>query len=26
VHPLLWIVAALFVLYFAISPITDWLT
>lgn len=26
VHPLLWIVAALFVLYFAIDPVTDWLT
>ena len=26
VHPLLWFVAALFVLYFAIDPITDWLT
>ena len=26
VHPLLWIVAALFVVYFAINPITDWLT
>ncbi len=26
VHPLLWIVAALFVVYFAISPLTGWLT
>ena len=26
VHPLLWIVAVLFAVYFAISPITDWLT
>ncbi|NPC98070.1 NCS2 family permease [Nocardioides sp. zg-DK7169] len=26
VHPLLWIVAGLFVVYFAINPITDWLT
>ncbi|HWU19996.1 MAG TPA: NCS2 family permease [Nocardioides sp.] len=26
VHPLLWVVAALFVVYFAIHPITDWLT
>ncbi len=25
-HPLLWVVAAAFVLYFAIDPITDWLT
>jgi adenine/guanine/hypoxanthine permease len=25
-HPLLWVVAALFVVYFAINPITDWLT
>ena len=25
VHPLLWIVAALFVVYFAIDPITDWI-
>ena len=25
VHLLLWIVAALFVVYFAISPITDWI-
>jgi adenine/guanine/hypoxanthine permease len=25
-HPLLWVVAALFVVYFAISPITSWLT
>jgi AGZA family xanthine/uracil permease-like MFS transporter len=26
VHPLLWLVAALFVVYFAIDPITRWLT
>ncbi|GAB3770982.1 AGZA family xanthine/uracil permease-like MFS transporter [Nocardioides ginsengisegetis] len=26
VHALLWVVAALFVVYFAISPITDWLS
>lgn len=26
VHPLLWIVAVLFVVYFAIDPITSWLT
>jgi len=26
VHPLLYVVAALFVVYFAISPITDWLS
>ncbi|MCL2541761.1 MAG: NCS2 family permease [Nocardioidaceae bacterium] len=26
VHPLLWVVAALFVVYFAIHPITGWLT
>ena len=26
VHPLMWGVAALFVLYFAIHPVTDWLT
>jgi AGZA family xanthine/uracil permease-like MFS transporter len=26
VHPLLWVVAALFVVYFAIHPLTDWLT
>jgi AGZA family xanthine/uracil permease-like MFS transporter len=26
IHPLMWVVAALFVVYFAISPITDWLT
>jgi adenine/guanine/hypoxanthine permease len=26
VHPLLWFVATLFVVYFAIDPITDWLT
>ena len=26
VHPLLWVVAGLFVVYFAIAPITDWLT
>ena len=26
VHPLMWVVAALFVVYFAIDPITNWLT
>jgi adenine/guanine/hypoxanthine permease len=26
VHPLLWVVAALFVVYFGIDPITDWLS
>ena len=26
VHPLLWVTAALFVVYFAIGPIEDWLT
>ncbi|MDX6234808.1 MAG: adenine/guanine/hypoxanthine permease [Nocardioidaceae bacterium] len=26
VHPLLWIIALLFLVYFAIDPITDWLT
>ena len=26
VHPLMWVVAALFVVYFAIEPITSWLT
>ena len=26
VHPLLWVVAALFVVYFAIDPVTRWLT
>ncbi|HET6985921.1 MAG TPA: NCS2 family permease [Kribbella sp.] len=26
VHPLMWIVAALFVVYFAIGPLGDWLT
>ncbi|MEP9363639.1 NCS2 family permease [Nocardioides sp. CN2-186] len=26
VHPLLWVVAGLFVVYFAIHPITDWLS
>jgi adenine/guanine/hypoxanthine permease len=26
VHPLLWLIAALFVVYFAIDPITGWLT
>ena len=26
VHPLMWVVAALFVVYFAIDPITSWLT
>jgi len=25
IHPLMWIVAALFVLYFAINPLTQWL-
>ena len=25
-HPLMWVVAALFVVYFAIDPITRWLT
>jgi AGZA family xanthine/uracil permease-like MFS transporter len=25
-HPLLWVVAALFLVYFAISPLTGWLT
>lgn len=24
IHPLMWVVAAMFVLYFAISPISDW--
>jgi len=26
IHPLMWVVAALFVIYFAIGPLTDWLT
>jgi AGZA family xanthine/uracil permease-like MFS transporter len=26
VHPLMWTIAALFVIYFAIHPLTDWLT
>ncbi|HEY0689164.1 MAG TPA: NCS2 family permease [Kribbella sp.] len=26
VHPLLWVVSALFVVYFAIGPLSDWLT
>ena len=26
VHPLLWVVSLLFVLYFAIHPLRDWLT
>ncbi|MCW2795309.1 NCS2 family permease [Nocardioides sp.] len=26
IHPLLWVVAASFAIYFAISPITDWLS
>ena len=26
VHPLMWIVSALFVVYFAIGPLRDWLT
>ncbi|MFI5730672.1 NCS2 family permease [Kribbella sp. NPDC051587] len=26
VHPLMWVVSALFVIYFAIGPLTDWLT
>ena len=26
VHPLMWLVSALFIVYFAINPITDWLT
>ena len=26
VHPLMWVVAALFVVYFAIEPISGWLT
>jgi len=26
VHPILWVVAALFVVYFAIHPITAWLS
>jgi AGZA family xanthine/uracil permease-like MFS transporter len=26
IHPLMWVVTALFVIYFAIDPITRWLT
>jgi AGZA family xanthine/uracil permease-like MFS transporter len=26
IHPLMWVVAALFVVYFVIGPLTDWLT
>ena len=26
VHPLMWLVAALFIVYFAIHPITGWIT
>jgi AGZA family xanthine/uracil permease-like MFS transporter len=26
IHPLMWIVSALFVVYFAIGPLGDWLT
>ncbi len=26
IHPLMWVVAILFVIYFAIGPLTDWLT
>jgi AGZA family xanthine/uracil permease-like MFS transporter len=26
IHPLMWAIAALFILYFAIAPITDWLS
>jgi len=26
VHQLMWVIAALFVLYFAIDPVTRWLT
>ena len=26
VHPLMWVVAVLFVVYFAIAPLTSWLT
>ncbi|MFC9689862.1 NCS2 family permease [Kribbella sp. NPDC056951] len=26
VHPLMWVVSALFVIYFAIGPLSDWLT
>ena len=26
VHPLLWVIAGLFVVYFALHPVTDWLT
>jgi AGZA family xanthine/uracil permease-like MFS transporter len=25
VHPLMWVVALLFVVYFAIGPVSDWL-
>jgi AGZA family xanthine/uracil permease-like MFS transporter len=26
IHPILWLIAGLFVVYFAISPITDWVS
>ena len=26
IHALLWVIAGLFLIYFAIAPITDWLT
>ena len=26
IHPLLWIIAALFVVYFAIEPVTNWVS
>jgi AGZA family xanthine/uracil permease-like MFS transporter len=26
IHPLMWVIAVLFVAYFAINPLTDWLT
>ncbi len=26
IHPLMWVISVLFVLYFAINPLTDWLT
>jgi adenine/guanine/hypoxanthine permease len=26
IHPLMWVISLLFVLYFAINPLTDWLT
>jgi adenine/guanine/hypoxanthine permease len=26
IHPLMWVVAVLFIIYFAIGPLTDWLT